>query len=122
MNHENMQDHENIRFGAIRYVQFCNYIVIFFSVTNYKQGQHVYDYVTTQPLTTRAYNQPVKKLSSNNDNIVMDINPAYEEATNKSVKANEDAEYETVDSQCRQIKTDDIKMAKNPAYAETKFT
>ena len=51
----------------------------------------------------------------------MDINPAYEEATNKSVKANEDAEYETVDSQCRQIKTDDIKMAKNPAYAETKF-
>ena len=52
----------------------------------------------------------------------MDIYPAYEEATNKSVKANEDAEYETVDSQCRQIKTDDVEMAKNPAYAETKFT
>ena len=104
------------------YVQFCNCIIIFSSLTNYKQEQHVYDYVTTQPLTTRAYNQPVKKSSSNNDDIAMDINPAYEEATNRSVKANEDAEYETVDSQCRQIKTDDVEMAKNPAYAETNFT
>ena len=52
----------------------------------------------------------------------MDINPAYEEATIKSVKANEDTEYETVGSQCRQIKTDDIKMDENPAYVETKFT
>ena len=103
------------------YAQFCNYIIIFSSVTNYKQGQHVYDYVTKQPLTTGVYNRPARKSSSNNDDIAMDIYPAYEEATNKSVKANEDAEYETVDLQCRQIKTDDIKMAKNPAYAETKF-
>ena len=52
----------------------------------------------------------------------MEINPAYEEATNKSVKANKDAEYETVDSQCRQIKTTvDIEIAINPTYAETKF-
>lgn len=49
----------------------------------------------------------------------MDTNPA-----NKSVKKHEDTnlEYEVVDSQSRQIKTDDIALVKNPAYVETKFT
>ena len=51
----------------------------------------------------------------------MDINPAYGHFTSNT---DEDAslEYEVVDPQCRQIKTDDIMIVRNPAYAETKFT
>lgn len=50
----------------------------------------------------------------------MDTNPAYEErTTNENVKANKDAEYETVDSHYRQNNTDNTKL--DPAYAETKL-
>jgi len=88
--------------------------------------QHIYDYVTTKPLT---HDHPVKKVSSNNNDIVIDENPVYGKGTlfnNECIKANEDVEYEVVeyevvDPQPRQIKTDDIKMDKNPAYVETRF-
>ena len=92
---------------------------IYYSVT--KGQQHVYDYVATKPLATRVYDRPVKKLSSADNDIEMDVNPAYGEGTffaNKTNKAN-DAQYEVVDAQLRQM---NIKMDTNPAYAETKFT
>ena len=93
---------------------------IYYSVT--KEQQHVYDYVATKPLATKAYDRPVKKSSSANDDIVMDVNPAYVEGTffaNKTNKANDDAQYEIVNTRSRQI---NIKMDTNPAYAEIKFT
>ena len=74
------------------------------------------------PLATGVYNRQVNKsTSSNNDNIAMDVNPAYDDFTSNT---DEDAslEYEVMEPQCRQIKTDDITMVRNPAYAETKFT
>jgi len=86
-----------------------------------QQQQHVYDCVMTKPVT---HNHSVKKVSSNNNNIVMDENPAYDKGTlftNECIKANEDVEYEVVDPQSRQTKTDDIKVDKNPAYVETRF-
>ena len=84
--------------------------------------QHVYEYVTTKPLTT---GRPVDKSASNDNDIVLEANPAYGEGihfADKTIKAGNDAEYEVVDTQSRQIKTDDIKLVKNPAYAETTFT
>ena len=76
------------------------------------------------------YNHQVKKSSFViDDKAAMDSNLEYSEITNNISKTDEDTgpKYENVDSQCRQIKTeqiktDDIKMDKNPAYAETKFT
>ena len=67
------------------------------------------------------YNRQVKKSPSSN--IAMDVNPAYGDFTNDTIKSDEDTgvEYEVVDTQTRQVKADDIKMDKNPAYAETKF-
>ena len=94
------------------------------SVTKQQQQQHVYDYISTKPLATGVYNRQVKKSpSSIDDNIVMDVNPAYGNFTNNTIKTDEDTglEYEVVDIQARQVKTDDIKIVKNPAYAETKF-
>ena len=85
----------------------------------------MYDFIATKPLSTGEYDHPIKKSTSSNDDIEMDVNPAYGERTiftNNSTKAKEDAEYEVVDSQSRRTKTDDIKMDVNPAYAETKFT
>jgi len=97
-------------------------IIIPSSVTKQQQQQqHVYDYVTTKPFT---HDHTVKKVSSNNNDIVMDENPAYDKGTlftNESSKTNEDVEYEVVNPQSRQTKTDDIKMVENPAYAETRF-
>ena len=93
---------------------------IYYSVT--KEQQHVYDYVATKPLTTRVYDRPVKKSSPADNDIEMDVNPAYGEGTlsaNKTNKANDDAQYEVMDTQSRQM---NIKMDTNPAYAETKFT
>ena len=82
--------------------------------------QNIYEYVTTKPLTT---GRQVEKSASNDNDIVLGANPAYGEGiTDKTIKAGNDAEYEVVDTQSRQIKTDDIKLVKNPAYAETKFT
>ena len=97
-----------------------SYIILLHSVT--KQQQHVYDYISTKPLATGVHNRQIKKLSySNDDNIVMDVNPAYGDFASNSVKTDEE-EYEVVDTQSRQIKTeDDIEMIRNPAYAETKF-
>ena len=86
-----------------------------------KRQQHVYDYVMTKPLTTRVHDRSVKKSTSSNDDIVMDVNPAYGERT-VYIKAHDDAEYEVVDYQSQQTKTDDVKMDINPAYAEIKFT
>ena len=52
----------------------------------------------------------------------MDTNPTYSVFTNNSTKdEDKELEYKIVDSPFRQIKTDDIKMDENPAYAETKF-
>ena len=77
-----------------------------YSVT--KQHQHVYDYVTTKPLTSGGHGRPVEN-----------VNPAYGEGIRF---ADNDAEYEIMDTQSRQRKTADIKLVKNPAYAETTFT
>ena len=85
----------------------------------------MYEYVSTKPLTTGGRGGPVEKSASNDNDIVLDANPAYGEGmrfADKTIKAGNDAEYEVVDTQSRQIKTDDIKLVKNPAYAETKFT
>ena len=67
------------------------------------------------------YNLQVKKSPSSN--IAMDVNPAYGNFTSNTIKTDEDMdqEYEAVDTQTRRVKADDIKMDKNPAYAETKF-
>ena len=81
-----------------------------YSITK-QQQQHIYDYIATKRLSP----------SSNDDNIAMDVNPAYGDFTNNTIKINEDTEYEVVDIQTRQVKTDDIKIVTNPAYAETKF-
>ena len=113
------------------YVILCNYAasvsshnyLYTFSVT--KRHEHVYDYVTTKPLTTGGRDHPVEKFASNDNDIVMDVNPAYGEGirfADKTIKAGNDAEYEVVDTQSRQIKTADIKLVKNPAYVETTFT
>ena len=83
-----------------------------------QQQQHVYDYVTTKPLT---HDHPVKKVSSDNNDIVMDENPAYDKGTLFTNESSKDVEYEVVNSQSRKMKTDDIKMVENPAYAETRF-
>ena len=94
-----------------------------YSVT--KQHQHVHDYVTTKPLTSGGRGRPIEKSASNDNDIVMDVNPAYGEGirfADKTIKADNDAEYEIVDTQSRQRKTADIKLVKNPAYAETTFT
>ena len=83
-----------------------------YSITK-QQQQHVYDYIPTKSLSP----------SSNDDNIVMDVNPAYGDFTNNTIKTDEnmDREYEAVDTQTRRVKTDDVKIVTNPAYAETKF-
>ena len=67
------------------------------------------------------YNRQVKKSPSSN--IAMDVNPAYDDITNNTIKTDEDMdqEYEVMDTQTRQVKTDDVKIVTNPAYAETKF-
>ena len=69
-----------------------------------QQQQCEYDYVLTNPLVTGACNHQVK----NSDN---------------SGRNNEDTgwEHEVMESQSRQIKTDDIKVMTNPAYVEAKF-
>ena len=81
--------------------------------------------MATKALPTRAYDHTVKKLASNDKDIVMDTNPAYGvgfRTAGKTIKADDDGEYETVDTQSRQVKTADVKMITNPAYAETTFT
>ena len=92
-----------------------------YSVTKQQQQQHVYDYISTKPLATGVYNRQVKKSPSSN--IAMDVNPAYGDFTNNTIKSDEDTglEYEVVDTQTKQVKTDDVKMVTNPAYAETHF-
>ena len=85
----------------------------------------MYEYIPTKPLTTGGRGHPVEKSASNDNDIVLQANPAYGEGicfADKTIKAGNDAEYEVVDTQSRQIKTDDIKLVKNPAYAETTFT
>ena len=91
---------------------FYHTIILLYSITK-QQQQHVYDYIPTKSLSP----------SSNDDNIVMDVNPAYGDFTNNTIKTDEnmDREYEAVDTQTRQVKTDDVKIVTNPAYAETKF-
>ena len=78
-----------------------------------KQREHVYDYVTTKPSTTTVYN----------NDVVVDVNPAYDEGTllaSEGIKAkNDGADYEVIDPHSR---ADDVKMHKNPAYAETRFS
>ena len=102
------------------------YIVLYwhiYSITKQQRQQHVYDYVATNPLASGVYSHQVKKSTSSNDkSIAMDTNPAYNVFTNNNTKDEDKGlEYEIVDSPFRQIKTDDIKMHENPAYAETKF-
>ena len=90
-----------------------------------KQHEHVYDYVVTKPLATGAHDRSVKKSPSSGNDIVMDVNPAYGEGmhfADKTIKPNDNAEYEVVDTQSRQSKSAEIKIIPNPAYAETKFT
>ena len=90
-----------------------------------KQHENMYEYIPTKPLTTGGHGRSVEKSASNDNDIVLEANPAYGEGirfASQTIKADNDAEYEVVDTQSRQIKTDDIKLVKNPAYAETKFT
>ena len=102
-------------------------MILLYSITKQQQEQqpHVYDFIPTKPLAyTGVYNRPVKKsLSSNDDSITMDVNPAYSDFTNNTITNDEDTdlEYEVVDAQTRRVKTDDVKVVANPAYAETKF-
>ena len=80
---------------------------------------NVYKYVTTKSITTGGHGCSVEKSASNNNN------PAHDEGihfTDQTIKAGNDAQYEIVNTQSRQITTDDIKLVKNPAYAETTFT
>ena len=52
----------------------------------------------------------------------MDASPAYNVFINNSTKDEDKGlQYEIMDSPFRQIKTDDIKIDENPAYAETNF-
>ena len=87
-----------------------------------KQHEHVYDYVTTKPLTIGGRDRSVEKSASNDNDIVLDVNSEGIRFADKTIKAGNDAEYEVVDTQSRQINTADIKLVKNPAYAETTFT
>ena len=101
-------------------------MILLYSITKQQQEQqpHVYDFIPTKPLATGVYNRPVKKsLSSNDDSITVDVNPAYGDFTNNTITNDEntDQEYEIVDAQTIQVKTDDVKIVTNPAYAETKF-
>ena len=69
-------------------------------------------------------NHQVKNsFSSNGDNIVMNVNPTISDLTDNSGRNNEDTgwEHKVMESQSRQIKTDDIKVMTNPAYVEAKF-
>ena len=89
-----------------------------------KQHENVYEYVPTKPLTTARRGHPIEKFASNDNDTVLEANPAYGERicfANKTIEAGNDAEYEVVDTQSRQMKTD-IKLVNNPAYAETTFT
>ena len=89
--------------------------------------QNVYEYATTKSLITGGHGCLVEKSASNNNNIVLeaDYNPAHGEGVHfadQTIKAGNDARYEIVNTQSRQITTDDIKLIKHPAYAETTFT
>ena len=102
------------------------FLILLYSITKQQQEQqpHVYDFISTNPLATGVYNRPVKKsLSSNDDSITMAVNPAYSDFTNNTITNDEDTdlEYEVMDAQTSQVKTDDVKTVTNPAYAETKF-
>ena len=85
----------------------------------------MYEYIPTKPLTAAGRGRSVEKSASNDNDIVLEANPAYDQGihfADQTIKAGNDAEYEIVGIQSRQIKTDDIKLVENPAYAETKFT
>ena len=89
-----------------------------------QQQQHVYDYILTKPLVTGVYKHQVTKSFSSNDNsIAADVNPTHSSFTNNSVETDEEigSEYEVMESQSRQVKTNDITMTTNPAYVETEF-
>ena len=89
-----------------------------------KQHENIYDCVTTKPFTG-GHGHPVENSTSNDNDIVLQANPVYNEGihfVDQNIKAGNDAEYEVVDTQSRQIKTDDITLVENPAYAETTFT
>ena len=92
---------------------FYHIMILLSSITKQQQQQqqqqqHVYDYVPTKPLSP----------SSNDDNIVMDVNPVYGDFTNNTVTNDEDTdlEYEVVDAKTRGVNTNVIKIVKNPAY------
>ena len=93
-----------------------------FSVT--KQHANVHEYVATETLSTQVHNRSTKKSASNNNDIVMDANPAYVEGflnDNRAPEAGDDGEYEIVENPFRQAKAVDI-VLKNPGYDETMFT
>ena len=106
---------------------YCIGVLYYTSFRVTEQHEHVYDHVETKALPTRIRDHPltVKKSTSNDNDIVMDANPAYGvgfRTASKTIKAGDDGEYETVDTQTRQVKAADITMVNNPAYAETTFT
>ena len=60
-----------------------------------------------------ARDHSIKKSASNDNDIVMDANPVHGEGfctAGKTVKAIDDGEYETVDTQTRQVKGAEIKI------------
>ena len=117
-------------------------MIFLYSITKKQQEQqHFYDRIPIKPLSPfsndnnigsdPAYgdltNNTIKTdedrdlESSNDDNIAND--PAYSVCTNITIKTDEDTDLEYIveDTQTWQVKTDDIEIFKNPAYAETKF-
>jgi len=85
----------------------CAFITIFLSSFSVKkQPENEYDYISHKPRAVR----------SDHKTVTMDKNPAYQ-STVLANKTTDDhpSEYEIINL------SDDVKMEKNPAYAETHF-
>ena len=93
-----------------------NSFLLYFSVK--KQPEHDYDYINlSKPAVYETVNPPPL-----NKPVTMDKNPAYRSTVLADKKSDHySPEYEIIDLQPAAPKTDNVKMEKNPAYAETQF-
>ena len=83
----------------------------------YRQSENEYDYITTRPMVYESVNPLVPY----HKQVTMVEKPAYQTtvlANKANVKPNE---CEIINLQPATPNTDDVKMEKNPAYAETNF-
>ena len=98
---------------------YTHYAIIsslcFFPCSVKKQPENEYECITPKP---RAY----ETVASDHKPVTMDKNPAYQSTVlgNKTTD-NHPPEYEVINLQPTTPNTDDVKMEKNPAYAETHF-